>query len=227
MARRIYGYARISRPSQSIDRQIRNIKASYPDAVIVQEAYTGTRMDRPEWSKLYKRVVSGDTIVFDSVSRMSRNADEGVQTYFELYERGIRLEMKFGRIYDVGKKWKLFLLLFDTDMSDALKSAIALYFFSDEEQNVTNSRIVVLIETEKSFMNYIAMLQRLFGKLFRMSDMLADDIAGFNIYVKDQDKFYVLKDQTTFMVFSGYNYDPENKEVEEVEGKEARILQSV
>lgn len=91
MSGRIYGYARISRPSQSIDRQIRNIKASYPDAVIVQEAYTGTKMDRPEWSKLYKRVVAGDTIIFDSVSRMSRNADEGVQTYFELYERGIRL----------------------------------------------------------------------------------------------------------------------------------------
>ena len=88
---RVYGYARISRPQQSIDRQIRNIKAAYPDAVILQEAYTGTKMNRPEWQKLYKKVSAGDTIVFDSVSRMSRNAEEGVKTYFELYERGVQL----------------------------------------------------------------------------------------------------------------------------------------
>ena len=87
----IYGYARISRPQQSIDRQIRNIKSKYEDAHILQEAYTGTIMKRPEWTKLYKRVTNGDTIVFDSVSRMSRSADEGVQTYFELYERGVKL----------------------------------------------------------------------------------------------------------------------------------------
>lgn len=87
----IYGYARISRKEQSIDRQVRNIKTTYPDAVIVKESFTGTRMDRPEWMKLNKRVKPGDTIVFDSVSRMSRSSDEGVETYFELYERGVRL----------------------------------------------------------------------------------------------------------------------------------------
>ncbi|MCR4566495.1 MAG: recombinase family protein, partial [Pseudobutyrivibrio sp.] len=87
----IYGYCRISRKEQSIDRQIRNIKSEYPSAVIVKEAYTGTKMDRPDWTKLCGRVKSGDIIVFDSVSRMSRSADEGVQTYFELYENGIQL----------------------------------------------------------------------------------------------------------------------------------------
>jgi len=35
----IYGYCRISTAKQSIDRQIRNIKAEYPTAHIVQEAY--------------------------------------------------------------------------------------------------------------------------------------------------------------------------------------------
>ncbi len=88
---KLYGYCRISRPQQSIDRQIRNIKADYPNAVIIQEAYTGTTMDRPEWHKLLKIVKSGDRIVFDSVSRMSRTAEEGVDTYFDLYEKGIEL----------------------------------------------------------------------------------------------------------------------------------------
>lgn len=87
----IYGYARISRKEQSIDRQIRNIKAVYPNAIIVKESYTGTRMDRPEWMKMNKKVKCGDTIIFDSVSRMSRNSDEGVETYFDLYERGVNL----------------------------------------------------------------------------------------------------------------------------------------
>ena len=44
-----YGYCRISKPKQSIERQIRNIKALYPDAVIVQEVFTRTRLDRKEW----------------------------------------------------------------------------------------------------------------------------------------------------------------------------------
>lgn len=87
----LYGYCRISTPKQSIDRQIRNIKHEYPSAIIVQEAYTGTKMDRPEWSKLCTMVSANDTIIFDSVARMSRNADEGVKEYFELYDRGIEL----------------------------------------------------------------------------------------------------------------------------------------
>lgn len=87
----IYGYCRISRAKQSIDRQIRNIKAVYPDAVIIQEVFTRTRLDRKEWQKLYKAVKAGDTIVFDSVSRMSGNADEGFNAYEELYNRGVSL----------------------------------------------------------------------------------------------------------------------------------------
>lgn len=86
-----YGYCRISRPKQSIERQIRNIKAQYPDAVIVQEVFTRTRMDRREWQKLMKRVKAGDTIIFDSVSRMSGNAEEGFAAYEELFNRGVNL----------------------------------------------------------------------------------------------------------------------------------------
>ena len=87
----IYGYCRISTKQQSIDRQIRNIKNEYSTAVIVTEAYSGTTINRPEWNKLYKKAKAGDTIVFDSVSRMSRNADEGFALYEELYNKGIEL----------------------------------------------------------------------------------------------------------------------------------------
>lgn len=87
----LYGYCRISTAKQSIERQIRNIKAAYPDAVIIQEVFTRTRIDRKEWQKLFGKVKRGDTIVFDSVSRMSGNANDGFTAYEELYNRGVSL----------------------------------------------------------------------------------------------------------------------------------------
>ncbi|MBR5485343.1 MAG: recombinase family protein [Oscillospiraceae bacterium] len=87
----VYGYARISTNKQSIERQIRNILTEFPTAVIVQETYTGTKINRQEWEKLYITVKTNDTVVFDSVSRMSRNADEGFTAYQELYNRGVNL----------------------------------------------------------------------------------------------------------------------------------------
>lgn len=86
-----YGYCRKSQQKQNIERQIRNIKAEYPNAIIVQEAYTGTTIDRKEWNKLFKAVKAGDTIIFDSVSRMSRNAGDGFTAYEELFNRGVEL----------------------------------------------------------------------------------------------------------------------------------------
>ena len=86
-----YGYVRISTPKQNIERQIRNIKAVYPNALIISDAYTGTKMIRPNWTKLYHRLNDGDTVIFDSVSRMSRDAEDGFVTYEELYHRGVSL----------------------------------------------------------------------------------------------------------------------------------------
>ena len=88
---KIYGYSRISTNKQSITRQNRNILDSYPNAEIKQEVFTGTTTDRPVWSKLFKNAKEGDTIVFDSVSRMSRNAEEGFEEYMALYKRGVEL----------------------------------------------------------------------------------------------------------------------------------------
>ena len=88
----IYGYCRISTDKQNIERQIRNIQKAYPDAVIKQEVYTGTKTDgRKVFEQLLKTVKSGDTIVFDSMSRMSRNAETGFQVYQELYDKGVEL----------------------------------------------------------------------------------------------------------------------------------------
>lgn len=86
-----YGYCRISKAKQSIERQVRNIKSAYPNALIIQEVFTRTRIDRKEWQKLVSKVKDGDTIIFDSVSRMSGNADDGFAAYEDLYSRGVSL----------------------------------------------------------------------------------------------------------------------------------------
>lgn len=88
----IYGYARISTRNQSIERQIRNILDLYPSAYIFKEAFTGTKLQgRKELDKLLKVVKSGDTIVFDSASRMSRNTEEAIELYEELFNRNVNL----------------------------------------------------------------------------------------------------------------------------------------
>lgn len=98
MIKQEYGYCRISTPKQNIDRQERNILERFPNALIIKEVCTGTKTDgRKEWTKLYKLVkqeaAAGKeiTIIFDSVSRMSRNAEDGFQLYEELYNLGIGL----------------------------------------------------------------------------------------------------------------------------------------
>ena len=86
-----YGYGRISTKQQSIERQVRNILRECPEAKIITETFSGRVSSRPEFDRLLKRVKAGDTIIFDSVSRMSRNADEGFALYKELYSKGVNL----------------------------------------------------------------------------------------------------------------------------------------
>lgn len=93
----VIGYCRISTSRQNLERQERNILARYPDVLIYKEVYTGTKITgRKVWNTVYNLVCKEAdkkdiTIVFDSVSRMSRDATEGFELYKDLYNRGIRL----------------------------------------------------------------------------------------------------------------------------------------
>lgn len=88
----IYGYVRVSTDKQNIDRQIRNILAVDASAKIYQEIFTGTKTTgRHEFQKLLNKVQRGDTIIFDSVSRMSRDAAEGFELYKKLFDDGVNL----------------------------------------------------------------------------------------------------------------------------------------
>lgn len=92
MCNKIYGYCRISTSSQNIERQHRNILSEYENVIIIDEVFTGTKIyERKEFQKLLKIIKTGDTIVFDSVSRMSRDSEEGFKLYEELYNKGVEL----------------------------------------------------------------------------------------------------------------------------------------
>ena len=86
-----YGYCRISRATQNIERQARNIAEFDSKAKLIKEAFTGTTQERPAWLKLRKGLKPGDTVIFDSVSRMSRNAAEGFREYQKLFDAGVNL----------------------------------------------------------------------------------------------------------------------------------------
>ena len=89
---RQYGYCRISTARQNIERQERNIRAAFPDAVIVKEVYTGTKFQgRKELERILDKVQTGETIIFDSVSRMSRDAEEGFSLYEKLFHKDVSL----------------------------------------------------------------------------------------------------------------------------------------
>ncbi len=88
----LYGYVRRSTAKQDAERQFRNIREICPDVKFFFDTFTGTKKEgRKDWLRLMKVVQPGDTIYFDAVSRMSRNADEGIQDYEELYYNGINL----------------------------------------------------------------------------------------------------------------------------------------
>ena len=89
---RQYGYCRISTGKQNIERQVRNIQTAYPESIIVRETYTGTKFrGRKELEKLLEKVHPGDTIIFDSVSRMNRDSEEGFRLYEELFHKDVSL----------------------------------------------------------------------------------------------------------------------------------------
>lgn len=88
---KVWGYCRVSTERQNLRRQERNIRARFAEALMVREIYSGTNLARPEFEKLLKQIRPGDMIVFDSVSRMSRNAAEGFALYEDLYKRGVEL----------------------------------------------------------------------------------------------------------------------------------------
>lgn len=110
----VYGYARVSGRAQATDG---NSLESQEEALrgygcqeIVREVYTGTKMDRPEFSRLIERMTAGDVLVVVKLDRFARSVSEGTTMIKDLLARGIAIDiMNMGGRFDNSPTGKLLL----------------------------------------------------------------------------------------------------------------------
>lgn len=84
------GYARVSTLDQNLDRQIDNLKSAGCERIF-NEKMTGTRSDRPELRTMLLTLRSGDVLVIDSFSRLSRSTKDLLALVDQLTEQGVHL----------------------------------------------------------------------------------------------------------------------------------------
>ena len=84
------GYARVSTVEQNLDRQIDNLHAAGCER-IYQEKMTGTKADRPEYTKMLDALRAGDVLVIDSFSRLSRSTKDLLDVVERLTAQGVQL----------------------------------------------------------------------------------------------------------------------------------------
>lgn len=91
------GYGRVStkgqqRDGNSLEDQRSKLEEAGCDEIVL-EAYTGTKMDRPKFTKLLEELEEGDTLVVTKLDRFARTASEGSALVKELLERGIAVHI--------------------------------------------------------------------------------------------------------------------------------------
>lgn len=106
MARR-KGYGRVSSKGQetngnSLEDQRRKLEeAGCAEEDIVLETYTGTKVDRPKFTKLVAELEEGDTLVVCKLDRFARTVRDGLEVVEELLSRGVKVHiLNMGLIED-------------------------------------------------------------------------------------------------------------------------------
>lgn len=84
------GYARVSTQDQNLDRQIDNLRSAGCERIF-NEKMTGTRSDRPELRTMLLTLRSGDVLVIDSFSRLSRSTKDLLALVDQLTGMGVHL----------------------------------------------------------------------------------------------------------------------------------------
>jgi len=89
----IYGYARVSSITQqnygtSLGDQADLLKQKGAE-IVFSDAYTGTKLDRPELDKLLKLLKPGDTLIVSKMDRLGRSAADIQNLTRSLMDRGI------------------------------------------------------------------------------------------------------------------------------------------
>ncbi len=96
MSKRV-GYGRVSTKGQERDgnslEDQRNKLSAAGCSIIVLEAYTGTKMNRPEFNKVMEMLEPNDTLVVCKLDRFARTAREGLEVVETLMTRGVNVHI--------------------------------------------------------------------------------------------------------------------------------------
>ncbi len=108
-----YGYARVSsvgqqRNGNSLDAQIELLKQRGAE-VIVDECFTGRKVDRPKFTELLKKLQPGDELIVCKLDRFARSSKHGADLIQELVNKGIRVNILNMGIADNTSTGKLLL----------------------------------------------------------------------------------------------------------------------
>jgi DNA invertase Pin-like site-specific DNA recombinase len=93
----IYGYARVSTKGQakdgnSLDAQEKILRENGA-TVIYHDAFTGTKVDRPELNKLVGLLREGDILIVSKLDRLGRSLSKTSELITELLERGVTINI--------------------------------------------------------------------------------------------------------------------------------------
>lgn len=93
----IYGYTRVSTRKQldgyGLDVQKKEILEKYPNAIIYEEQYTGSKLERPIFTHLLLQLKENDILVVSRLDRFARNTVEGIKVVEELFKRKISIHI--------------------------------------------------------------------------------------------------------------------------------------
>lgn len=92
MSNKVFGYVRVSSKEQNEARQIETMKAEgIGERDLFIDKASGKDFDRPQYQLLKQMVREGDTVVFDSITRMGRNMNDTMKEYEWFVENGVQL----------------------------------------------------------------------------------------------------------------------------------------
>ena len=103
-----YGYVRVSTVHQNTIRQEVLMKELGVDEMFIDKA-SGKNMDRPAYHEMMKKLKSGDEVVVESYSRMSRSVGDLLETVARLNEMGVGFRSKKENLDTTTATGRLFL----------------------------------------------------------------------------------------------------------------------
>jgi DNA invertase Pin-like site-specific DNA recombinase len=83
----IYGYARVSTDGQSVDAQVKQLRAAGAEKVF-REAASGARADRAQLRRAIGKLEKGDVLMVTRLDRLARSTRDLLNTLAQIAEKG-------------------------------------------------------------------------------------------------------------------------------------------